>query len=150
VDQGAGPVSGSEPGQPPGGPRDLASPGRVGLGRFPATLVPNPLVRELAALGREAGEDLPWVEELAADVFMGRFSAKYLRAAQLAGRLLAGSLYARCYDIDYSALPAITETGRRERGRRPAVRRSMRCAAGAPVRWAVAVTVVRGWRPTAR
>jgi hypothetical protein len=55
--------------------------GELALDGFPATLLPNPLVRELAALGREAGEDLPWVEELAADIFMGRFSVKYLHAA---------------------------------------------------------------------
>jgi hypothetical protein len=89
--------------------------GELALDGFPATLLPNPLVRELAALGREAGEDLPWVEELAADIFMGRFSAKYLRAAQLAGQLLADSLYARYYDIDYPVLPAITETARHGR-----------------------------------
>lgn len=89
--------------------------GELALDGFPATLLPNPLVRELAALSRKAGEDLPWLEELAADIFMGRFAAKYLHAAHLAGRLLAGSLYARYYDIDYSALPAITETARRSR-----------------------------------
>lgn len=79
--------------------------GELALDGFPATLLPNPLVRELAALAGEAGEDLPWVEELAADIFMGRFSAKFPRAAQLAGQLLAGSLYARYYDIDYATLP---------------------------------------------
>jgi hypothetical protein len=89
--------------------------GELALDGFPATLLPNPLVRELAALGREAGEDLPWVEELAADIFMGRFSGKYLRAAQLAGQRLTGSLYARYYDIDYPALTTITATGQRGR-----------------------------------
>jgi hypothetical protein len=89
--------------------------GELALDGFPATLLPNPLVRELAVLGREAGEDLPWVEELAADIFMGRFSVKYLRAAQLAGQLLADSLYARYYDIDYPALPPIGEAARRGR-----------------------------------
>jgi hypothetical protein len=79
--------------------------GELALDGFPATLLPNPLVRELTALSREAGTDLPWVEELAADIFMGRFSPKFLRAAHLAGELLAGTLYARYYDLDYSALP---------------------------------------------
>ncbi len=78
--------------------------GELTLDGFPGTLLPNPLVRELAALAREAGEDLPWVEELAADIFMGRFSAKFPRAARLAGELLEGSLYARYYDIDPAAL----------------------------------------------
>ncbi|MEU7869934.1 hypothetical protein [Dactylosporangium sp. NPDC049140] len=81
----------------------------LALDGFPATLLPNPLVAELAALGGEAGEDLPWVEELAADIFMGRFSPKFLRAAQLAGRVLAGGLYARYYDIDYDDLPGDAE-----------------------------------------
>lgn len=89
--------------------------GELALDGFPATLLPNPLVRELAALARAAGEDLPWVEELAADIFMGRFSAKYLRAAHLAGQLLAGSLYARYYDIDYPALPVLADSARRGR-----------------------------------
>jgi hypothetical protein len=80
--------------------------GELALDGFPGTLLPNPLVRELAALAREAGEDLPWVEEVAADIFMGRFSPKFTRAARLAGELLDGSLYARYYDIDYPALPA--------------------------------------------
>jgi hypothetical protein len=79
--------------------------GELTLDGFPGTLLPNPLVSELATLSREAGEELPWVEELAADIFMGRFSPKFPRAARLAGDLLAGSLYARYYDIDYAALP---------------------------------------------
>jgi len=80
--------------------------GELALTGFPGTLLPNPLVQELAALSREAGADLPWVEELAADIFMGRFSPKFPRAAHLAAELLAGSLYARYYDIDYAALGA--------------------------------------------
>ena len=87
--------------------------GELALDGFPGTLLPNPLVRELSALAREAGAELPWVEELAADIFMGRFSAKFLRAAHLAGELLAGSLYARYYDIDYAALPVPDEPGKR-------------------------------------
>jgi hypothetical protein len=82
--------------------------GGLALESFPATLLPNPLVRELATLGREAGLGLPWVEELAADIFDGRFAAKYLAAAQLAGDLLAGTLYARYYGIDYAAIARFT------------------------------------------
>jgi hypothetical protein len=85
--------------------------GELVLDGFPGTLLPNPLVRELASLARGAGEDLPWVEELAADIFMGSFSPKFARAARLAGELLEGSLYARYYDIDYAAL---REPGGRE------------------------------------
>jgi hypothetical protein len=87
--------------------------GELALDGFPGTLLPNPLVRELSALAREADAELPWVEELAADIFMGRFSAKFLRAAHLAGEILTGSLYARYYDIDYAALPVPDEPGKR-------------------------------------
>src|SRR5262249_11568832 len=89
--------------------------GELTLDGFPATLVPNPLVAELATLSREAGLQLPWVEEIAADIFMGRFSAKYLQAARLAGELLDGSLYARYYDIDYAKLPAGADSARAKR-----------------------------------
>ncbi|GLY03189.1 hypothetical protein [Actinoplanes sp. NBRC 101535] len=78
--------------------------GELAVDGFPATLLPNPLIRELAALSTEAGRDLPWVEQLAADIFTGWFTPKFVRAADLAGELLAGSLYARYYDIEYSGL----------------------------------------------
>lgn len=87
---------------------------------FPATITPNKLVSELAALAKVArppvveaqqpgstGKAVPWlplVEEVASDIFMGTFSLKYLRAAQIAARLFqsmpGGSLYARYYGID--------------------------------------------------
>lgn len=84
---------------------------------FPATVLPNPLVGELAALSKQANRQLPWVEELAADIFMGTFSAKFLQAATLAGGWLADSLYARYYDIDYPAIAAIDDAGSRLIGR---------------------------------
>ena len=43
-------------------------------------------------------------EEVAADIFMGRFSDKFLHAARGAARLLAGSLYARYYDLEPAQL----------------------------------------------
>nr|WP_221378287.1 hypothetical protein [Actinoplanes polyasparticus] len=85
--------------------------GELAVDGFPATLLPNPLMRELAGLSQEAGLQLPWVEELAADIFMGRFSLKFLRAAHLAGDLLTGGLYARYYGIDYRVLPAPDNNG---------------------------------------
>jgi hypothetical protein len=84
----------------------LASAAVVG---FPATVQPNPLVSEMATLSKQANLDLPWVEELAADIFMGTFSAKFLHAAKLAGQHLVDSLYARYYDIDYPAIAAIDD-----------------------------------------
>jgi hypothetical protein len=84
--------------------------GAAFLAGFPATAMPNPLIREFAVLSDQAGLGLPWVEELAADIFMGTFSVKFLRAAKLAAGLLAGSLYERYYDIDYTWIAGLEET----------------------------------------
>jgi hypothetical protein len=59
--------------------------GALALDAFPATVLPNPLIHELDALATAAALDLPWVEELAADIFMGAFSAKFPAAAKIAG-----------------------------------------------------------------
>lgn len=86
---------------------------------FPETITPNKLVSEIAALAKVArppatssqmgaiDEPRPWlplVEEVASDIFMGTFSVKYLRAAEVAVRLFqslpGGALYARYYGID--------------------------------------------------
>lgn len=90
--------------------------GELAMDGFPATVLPNPLTRELAALSKAAGLNLPWVEELAADIFMGTFSAKFLQAAKLAGGLLRGSLYERYYGIDYPALSALPDADRKRWG----------------------------------
>jgi hypothetical protein len=86
--------------------------GELAIGGFPGTVVPNPLVRELTALAAEAGTPLPWVDELAADIFESRFSAKFLDAAKIAGEFLTGSLYERYYGIDYTAIGAIDDVSR--------------------------------------
>ncbi|RJL31374.1 hypothetical protein [Bailinhaonella thermotolerans] len=86
--------------------------GELALDAFPGTLPPNPFVRELAALSEEAGERLPWVEELAADIFMGTFSGKFPAAAKIAGELLRGGLYERYYGIDYAAVAAVPDVRR--------------------------------------
>lgn len=78
------------------------------IGGFPGTILPNPLIREVLKLSKQAGLEQPWVEELAADIFMGTFSLKFLEAAQLAGKRFGDSLYARYYNIDYSAVAALT------------------------------------------
>lgn len=75
---------------------------------FPGTLLPNPLVRELGALLLPSEPAAPLTEELAADIFMGRFSGKFLASAGIAAELLGGgSLYERYYGIDYAALGAL-------------------------------------------
>ncbi len=66
---------------------------------FPQTILPNRLVRELEALADHAGIEIPFVEELAADIFMGTFTTKWHDAARIAAEMLEGSLYARYYDL---------------------------------------------------
>ncbi|MGW0737034.1 hypothetical protein [Streptomyces sp. NPDC002851] len=90
--------------------RDL---GELAVQAFPGTLLPNPLIRELDVLVRQSELAAPLVEELAADIFMGTFTPKFLAAARVAGELLDGTLYARYYGIDYPALRnlAVVEAG---------------------------------------
>lgn len=78
--------------------------GELVLDAFADTPMPNTLVRELALLSSEAGEEPPWVEEPAADIFTGPFPAVFRTAALTAARLLTGTLYERYYDIDYAWL----------------------------------------------
>lgn len=81
--------------------------GGLTLHAFPGTAIPNPMIGQLSALARQAGVDAPFVEELAADIFMGTFTRKFLDAAKLAGELLDRTLYARYYGIDYAAVHAM-------------------------------------------
>ncbi|GAA3990128.1 hypothetical protein [Streptomyces plumbiresistens] len=88
--------------------------GELAVQAFPGTVLPNPLVRELGVLARQAELGAPLVEELAADIFMGTFSPKFLTAARVAAELLGGgTLYERYYAIDYRAVRnlAIFEAG---------------------------------------
>lgn len=71
----------------------------MALSAFPHAILPNPLVRELGALAKQAEVPMPLVEEVAADIFMGTFTEKWRRAAAIASEVLAGSLYARYYDL---------------------------------------------------
>ncbi len=72
---------------------------RIALSAFPATILPNPLVREMGALASRGGFEMPLVEEVAADIFMGTFTAKWQKAALVASDLLDGTLYAHYYDL---------------------------------------------------
>ncbi|MEU8784405.1 hypothetical protein [Streptomyces sp. NPDC048637] len=78
--------------------------GELAVQGFPGTLLPNPLVRELGVLARQADLGAPMVEELAADIFMGTFTPKFLTAARIAGELLRGTLYEHYYGIDYAEI----------------------------------------------
>ncbi|WP_225832543.1 hypothetical protein [Streptomyces sp. NK08204] len=88
--------------------------GGLAVVAFPGTILPNLLIRELSVLARQAELGAPFVEELAADIFMGTFTPKFLTAARVAAELLGGgSLYERYYDIDYRAVRnlAVVEAG---------------------------------------
>lgn len=78
----------------------------VALDGFPQTQLPNKLLQEFVALADEAGVALPLTEELAADIFMGAFSPKFARAAQVAAAQLQGSPYERYYRLDYQDVAA--------------------------------------------
>ncbi|MHA7133905.1 hypothetical protein [Oerskovia turbata] len=68
------------------------------LKRFPERIVPNPLVVELEALLADAGVDTPLVPELAADIFEGAFSRRFIDAASRANEV-AGALYQDYFGI---------------------------------------------------
>ncbi|MDR3068887.1 MAG: hypothetical protein LBU50_05225, partial [Cellulomonas sp.] len=91
-----------------GRPDDPAAVGRrlaaLAVDAFPATILPNPLISELSTLLHGLG--LPLTEELAADIFMGEFSVKYLLAARQAATWLSGSLYQRYYDVPWDEVLA--------------------------------------------
>jgi hypothetical protein len=78
--------------------------GALALDHFPATIIPNPLVQELKYLFQAGDQTLPLVEELAADIFTGHFSDKFRLAAQVAAKVVDGTLYARYYGIDAKQL----------------------------------------------
>ncbi|WP_051798391.1 hypothetical protein [Catenuloplanes japonicus] len=90
-------VAAQKPARPTGRAETAWRLGTYYLTGFPGTITPSPLVTELATLSPVH----PWVEELAADIFMGGFTPKFRKAAALAGELLDGSLYQRYYDIDW-------------------------------------------------
>jgi hypothetical protein len=99
-----------------GGSRNvLVRLGELALQGFPGTILPNPLIRELDTLARSAGTPVPFVEELAADIFMGTFTAKFAEAAKLAADLLEGTLYERYYGIDYGAVRGFSGRGGRSK-----------------------------------
>nr|WSX74397.1 hypothetical protein OH826_11280 [Streptomyces sp. NBC_00899] len=100
--------------------RTLANLGELALHAWPGTVLPNPLVSQLATLARTAGLTLPLTEELAADIFMGTFTAKFPAAARVAAELLDGTLYAAYYGIDYAAVAGLDEPASQSGRRRGA------------------------------
>lgn len=84
----------------------------LALTAFPHQILPNKFLREIRALVAAAGLDVPVVDEVAADIFMGTFTEKYLRAAQRAAMLLQGSLYERYFETEPSTILAIGDVVR--------------------------------------
>lgn len=80
---------------------------RLAIVSFPQAILPNKLLQELRALAKGAGLDLPLVDEVAADIFMGKFTDKFLEAAKQAGNMLEGTLYEIYYGIDYQKIQRI-------------------------------------------
>jgi serine/threonine protein kinase/tetratricopeptide (TPR) repeat protein len=74
------------------------------IASFPQALLPNKLLQELRALAKTAELDLPLVDEVAADIFMGEFSGKFLDAAKQTAEVLENTLYATYYGIDYQQI----------------------------------------------
>lgn len=77
------------------------------LTSFPQAILPNKLLQEIRSLLTGADLNIPIVDELAADIFMGEFSGKFMESAKTAADLLTGSLYAVYYDIDYGEVRKI-------------------------------------------
>jgi hypothetical protein len=82
---------------------------RLAITSFPQQILPNKLLQEVRALAEGAGLRLPLVDEVAADIFMGAFTEKFLRAAQVAGTLLEGTLYERYYGLSYARVRRIDD-----------------------------------------
>ena len=85
--------------------------GLIYFRHFPQAILPNELRRELASLAQTAGVELPLTDELAADIFMGGFSPKFLAAALVAAELLEGTLYERYYGLSYARVRDLPRWG---------------------------------------
>lgn len=98
-----------------GARRALVEASVLTLSAFPQAILPNKLLQEFVSLAETAKLDLPFVEEVATDIFMGKFSNKFVRAAKQSAKLIAGTLYARYYDIDTDLLAVLPEQRRSKR-----------------------------------
>ncbi len=86
---------------------------------FPHQILPNKLLQEIRTLADDAELSLPIVDEVAADIFMGAFSEKFLLAARTAGQLLQGTLYERYYGISYEQVLQIDDVSTARQGGAP-------------------------------
>ncbi len=100
---------------------------------FPQAILPNRLISELDALASRAALDIPLVEELATDIFMGQFAPKFSHATTLACKLLSGSLYAAYYQIDTAQIVSLLDAASARRGWRTLDEFAQLCASRAGV-----------------
>ena len=82
---------------------------------FPQTILPNKLIQEFGSFAQAAGRKLPFTDELAADIFMGDFSEKFVQASKVAARMLGGSLYARYYGVPVDRILKIDDVTKMSR-----------------------------------
>ncbi len=80
---------------------------------FPQAILPNKLLQELRALVKGAGLDVPLVDELAVDIFMGQFSGKFVQAAKQSAKLLDGRLYQTYYGIETESVMRLSAPAKR-------------------------------------
>ena len=92
---------------------------------WPGVILPNAFVSELATLASSASLPAPWVREVAADLFMNRFSRAYADAHAVAVPLVSGTVYAQYYRL------TPPRPGRRRRAARPAAPFADLCASRA-------------------
>ncbi len=76
----------------------------LAISNFPYNILPNKLLQELRALMAQCNERIPLTDEVAADIFMGGFSPKFVEAALIAADHMEDTLYEKYYDIDYSEI----------------------------------------------
>ncbi|MEA9585859.1 hypothetical protein VC279_05975 [Xanthomonas sp. WHRI 10064A] len=79
------------------------------ISAFPHAITPNKLVREFRVLADGAKLKLPFVDEIATDIFTGEFTNTFIEAARFAAQVIAGTLYADYYNIDTDALAVLPD-----------------------------------------
>lgn len=89
----------------------------LSLTYFPHVQLPNSLIDEMEHLAQTAQIDAPFTREIAADIFTGRFTKTFERAAKIAISRYARTLYGRYYELP-EELPRVDlggPTAKRER-----------------------------------
>ena len=82
---------------------------------FPYTIFPNPFIKSLTQLVRALPEarmkKIALTNELAADIYEGAFSKKYVTSAKEAAKLMTGTLYERYYGLEYDKISRFRKQG---------------------------------------